>query len=97
MITSHALGTSTSRMAFRFNLLAIDRDPRVATSLSNHFWISQGDHIIQSEEEGKEEKEEKYLPYSSHSMFGRREYYNQVSQSLSLFLFWLLEMRHILS
>jgi len=33
MITLHALGTSTSCIAFRLILLAMDRDPRVATSL----------------------------------------------------------------
>lgn len=33
MMTLHALGTSTSCMAFRLIRLAIDRDPRVATSL----------------------------------------------------------------
>lgn len=34
MITSHAFGTSTSRIVFRFNFLVIDREPTVATSLT---------------------------------------------------------------
>jgi hypothetical protein len=44
VITLQALGTSTSRMALRLSLLAMDREPNVATSLVSTI-VSRGyDH-----------------------------------------------------
>lgn len=40
MITLHALGTSTSRMALRFSRLDTEREPRVATSLCRRWYYN---------------------------------------------------------
>lgn len=46
MITLHASGTSTSRMAFRLSRLAMDREPRVATSLVLYCQMVSGQDFV---------------------------------------------------